>query len=75
MRRIVDYRKSHPGRPIYLIGHSGGGALSVLTLERLPPGTTVTGAMLLNAALSPGYDLSAVLGTRRANDLEFPIDF
>jgi pimeloyl-ACP methyl ester carboxylesterase len=62
VRRILDYRTSHPGRPVYLIGHSGGGALSVLTLERLPPGTTVTGALLLNAALSPGYDLSAALG-------------
>jgi pimeloyl-ACP methyl ester carboxylesterase len=60
-RRIVEYRKSYPGRPIYLIGHSGGGALSVLTLERLPPGATITGAVLLNAALSPRYDLTAAL--------------
>jgi pimeloyl-ACP methyl ester carboxylesterase len=60
-RRIVDYRTTYPGRPIYLIGHSGGGALSVLTLERLPPGTTVTGAVLLNAALSPRYDLTSAL--------------
>jgi len=61
VQRIVEYQKSHPGRPVYLIGHSGGGALSVLALERLPPHASVTGAVLLNAALSPHYNLSAAL--------------
>ena len=59
--RIVEYRKACPGRPVHLVGHSGGGALSILTLERLPAGTTVTSAVLLQPAISPGHDLSAVL--------------
>jgi hypothetical protein len=60
-RRIVEYRKAYPGRPVYLIGHSGGGAMSVLGLERLPAGATVTGVVLLEAAISPGHDLSVAL--------------
>ena len=60
-RRVVDYRRSFPGRPVYLVGHSGGAAMIVLALERLPLDTTVTGAVLLQAAISPRYDLSAAL--------------
>ena len=59
--RIVEYRKAYPGREVHLVGHSGGGALSVLALERLPAGTTVTSAVLLQPAISPRYDLSAAL--------------
>jgi len=61
VQRIVDYRKTYPGRPVYLVGHSGGGSMAVLTLERLPPNTRVTGAVLLHPAISPGYDLSTAL--------------
>ncbi len=35
--------------------------MTVLALERLPPGASVTSAILLQAAISPGYDLSAAL--------------
>ena len=56
--RIVAYRKAYPGRPVYLVGHSGGAAMAVLALERLPADTAVTGAVLLQAAISPRYDLS-----------------
>ncbi len=59
--RIVAYRKAYPGREVHLVGHSGGGALSVLTLERLPAGTTVTSTVLLQAAISPTHDLSVAL--------------
>ncbi len=61
VRRIVEYREAHPGRPVHLVGHSGGGAMAVLILERLPAGTTVTSAVLLQAAISPRYNLSAAL--------------
>lgn len=61
VRRIVDYRKTHPGRPVYLVGHSGGGAMTVLTLERLPADAVVSGAVLLEPSISPGYDLSTAL--------------
>lgn len=58
---IVEYRKNYPGRPVHLVGHSGGGAMSILTLERLPAGVNVDSAVLCASALSPGYDLTKAL--------------
>jgi len=59
--KIVHYQKCYPGRPVYLIGHSGGGGIAVYTLESLPPGHEVTGTILLAPALSPNYDLRRAL--------------
>jgi pimeloyl-ACP methyl ester carboxylesterase len=59
--RIVEYRREFPGRPVHLIGYSGGAGLAVLTLERLPPDAVITSAILLQGAISPGYDLSQAL--------------
>lgn len=59
--RILDYRGRHPGRPVHLIGHSGGGGIAVLALEALPPGRQIDMAILLAPALSPDYDLSTAL--------------
>ena len=58
---IVRYRTAFPGRPVALVGHSGGAALAVWTLEALPSGHHVDAALLLGAALSPTYDLTAAL--------------
>lgn len=62
--RILTYRARYPGRPVHLIGHSGGAAMAVLVLEALPPGRQIDSAILLAPALSPEYDLSTAL--RRA---------
>lgn len=59
--KILDYQRTYPNRPVYLIGHSGGGGMCVLTLECLPRETTVSGIVLLGAALSPGYSLRPAL--------------
>ncbi len=60
-RRIVEYQAAYPGRPVHVVGHSGGGAMAVLILERLPVNAVVTSAVLLQPAISPGYDLSTAL--------------
>lgn len=60
-QRIIEYQAAYPGRPVHLIGHSAGAALVVFALERLPEGKNVVGAILLQAALSPGCDLSRAL--------------
>jgi pimeloyl-ACP methyl ester carboxylesterase len=59
--KIVHYQKRYPGRPVHLIGHSGGGGIAVYALEALPPGHEVTGVILLGPALSPDYDLRRAL--------------
>lgn len=64
-RKIVAYREQHPGAPVHLIGHSGGGGVAILTLEALPPGRQIDSAILLAPALSPNYDLTTALRRTR----------
>ncbi|MHC4985382.1 MAG: alpha/beta fold hydrolase [Planctomycetota bacterium] len=59
--RIVDYREAYPGRPVYLIGHSGGTAIAVWTAEYMPPTEKLDGLFLLASSLSAGYDLSRAM--------------
>lgn len=65
-RRLTAYQDAYPGRPTFLVGHSGGAALAVRALECLPPGRRVTAAVLLGPALSRGYDLSRALARTKA---------
>lgn len=60
-KMIVQYQDCYPGRPVYLVGHSGGGGIAVFTAESLPPGRTVQGLILLSASISPGYNLTKAL--------------
>ena len=60
-RRIVRYQQRQPGRPVILVGHSGGGGIAVLALECLPKDSKVDLAILLAPALSPDYDLTSAL--------------
>ena len=64
-RKIMDYQDQHPGRPVHLIGHSGGGGVAVLTLEALPPSRQITSAILLAPAIAPDYDLRQALARTR----------
>ncbi len=64
--KIVDQQTAHPGAPIYMIGHSAGGAMTLLTLERLAPEVRIEAGILLAPAVSPGYDVvSALRQTKR----------
>lgn len=64
-RRIVDQRTRYPGSPVYLVGHSAGGAIAAFALEALPPGRQIDQAILLAPALSPEYDLTTALRRTR----------
>ncbi|TWT42372.1 Alpha/beta hydrolase family protein [Phycisphaerae bacterium RAS1] len=64
-RRILEFRDRHPGRPVHLIGHSGGGGIAIMALEALPPGRQIDAAILLAPALSPEYDLTIALRRTR----------
>lgn len=59
--KIVAYQDRYPGRPVRLVGHSGGGAMALFALEALPADRQVDCALLLAPAISPRYDLTAAL--------------
>ena len=65
VNKIVAYQDLHPGKPVFLIGHSGGGGIAVLALERLGLNRHITGAFLLAPAISPDYDLRSALSHTR----------
>ncbi len=60
-QRIEQYQRAYPGRPVHVLGHSGGAGVALLALEALPPYSRITGAILLAAAVSPQYDLRPAL--------------
>jgi len=60
-RMITEYQDSHPGRPVYVIGHSGGGGVAVFAAEGLPEDRQVDGLVLLSASISSGHDLTKAL--------------
>jgi pimeloyl-ACP methyl ester carboxylesterase len=55
--KIVAYQDRYPGRPVHLVGYSGGAGMAVLTLEALPADRPVTDAILLAPTLASDYDL------------------
>jgi len=68
---VADYQDSYPGRPVHLVGHSGGGGLAVFSTEALPPGRSVEGLILLSASISRDYDLSKALAHCRKGIVNF----
>ncbi len=69
--RITRYQMSRPGRPVILVGHSGGGAMAVWIAEALPPDGSIDGIILLSASLSPGYLLDISLHNSRRGIVSF----
>jgi pimeloyl-ACP methyl ester carboxylesterase len=67
---IRQAKTEAPQRPIYLIGKSGGAGLSLLAAEQLPP-QTLERIILLNAAVTPNYDLRLALRATRAEVVSF----
>ena len=69
--RVIRYQNSHPGRPVVLVGQSGGGAMAAWAAEALPPGRMVDGVIMLAPALSPRYMLDWSLGNSRRGIINF----
>jgi pimeloyl-ACP methyl ester carboxylesterase len=59
-----------PGRPVYLLGHSAGAAVVLAAAERLPP-ASLERIVVLSAAVSPGFDLTAALRATRREVVSF----
>ena len=55
--KIVEYQNEYPGRPVWIVGHSGGGGMALLTASALPEDRRVTGIVMLATAVSPTFDV------------------
>jgi len=70
-RRIADYQRRHPGRPVYLIGHSGGTAIAVWAAEAAGSDGGIQRLVLLASSLSPTYSLRQALANSREGIVSF----
>jgi len=69
--RIARYRWRYPGRPVVLVGQSGGAAIAVWAAEALLPGQQIDGIIMLAASLSPTYRLEFALANVRRGIVNF----
>ncbi len=72
---VMTFRDQHPGKPVNLVGKSGGTGIVVKALELLPADAVET-VVLIAPALSPQYDLSRALRAVRTRMVVFwsPLD-
>ena len=68
---VTDYQDSHPDRPVYIIGHSGGGGVAVFAAEALPDDRKLEGLILLSASISKTYNLTKALSRCRCGIMNF----
>ena len=60
--------------PLDLIGYSGGGGMAIFVAEDLPPTVQLRRVVLVQAAISPTYDLGPVLRRAEVINLYCPSD-
>ena len=60
-QQIVAYRQREPKPPIDLVGYSAGGGIAVMVAEALPEDIHLRNIVLVQSAVSPKYDLDALL--------------
>jgi len=63
---IVAYQTEFPNRPVTIVGHSGGGGLSLMTAELLDKNRPIDRLVLLAPAVSPYYDLAPAIARTRS---------
>ncbi|MHC4562878.1 MAG: alpha/beta hydrolase [Planctomycetota bacterium] len=64
--KIIAYQNEFPGKPVHVIGHSGGGAVAVFVAEGMADqaytgAQPIDGLVLLSPSISSIYDLSKAL--------------
>lgn len=70
-KMIEKYQDSYPGRPVYIIGHSGGGGVAVFAAEGMSEGRQLDGLVLLSASISASYDLAKALNNCKNGIVNF----
>ncbi|MEY3458061.1 MAG: hypothetical protein RL215_1218 [Planctomycetota bacterium] len=73
---ILAYQHQYPGRPIHIVGHSAGAGIALFILESLPSASPVDSIVLLAAAISRNYPLTAAAARVRDKIWNFysPLD-
>jgi len=56
-----SYRRTHAGEPVFVVGHSGGGALGAFVAEEFDSRPPLNGVILMEPALGPEYDLTEAI--------------
>jgi pimeloyl-ACP methyl ester carboxylesterase len=69
--KIMRYKMAHPGRPVILLGQSGGGAVAAWTAEAMPYRNGVDGVIMMAASLSPEYPLDMALANSKRGIINF----
>jgi pimeloyl-ACP methyl ester carboxylesterase len=68
---IETYQDAYPGRPVHIIGHSGGGGMAVFAAEELSDGRMVDGLILLAPSIPASHNLSKALSRCRNGIVNF----
>lgn len=69
--RIADYRRENPGRPVFVVGISGGAAIAVFAAEATPEPGLIDGMILLATPLRPQYDLTRAVSHSRGHVVNY----
>jgi len=70
-KRIMEYQDEYPGRPVHIVGHSGGGGVAVFAAEALPEGRKIDGLVLLSASIHRSYDVTKAMKRLRCGIVNF----
>lgn len=68
---VMRYQAENPGRPVFLVGQSGGAAMAAWTAEEMEMGLKIDGVIMLAASLSPDYVLTDALMNSRQGIVNF----
>ncbi|MBS3821093.1 MAG: hypothetical protein GVY16_04340 [Planctomycetes bacterium] len=70
-KMIENYQDTYPGRPVHVIGHSGGGGMAVFAAEELSEGREIEGLILLAPSIPAGHNLTKALSRCRNGIVNF----
>jgi len=70
-KTIEQYQQEHPGKPVFVVGHSGGGGIAVFAAEGMSEGKQIDGLVLLSASIWAGYDLTKALDRCKCGIVNF----